>query len=486
VRVANVSGVGALVPAIATALRSETDLGAASEMIRFLGALDRPELDKAVLEAARRLGAGVHAPVADAFARRASAASHIPTLRELGLEEPSWLVFYDLATAGAATSPGPLASAILRERDVAGWRALVRALRKADVPLDAGLAVEAVRSEAADIRTATYWRLAETADRSRPPDAAIVSALAATPEARTERPDDPDAALAFELLRRAQGGVARPQVETINAIAATGTNSHAWEGAAQVLELFDKAERKALAKMVFAREDALDDWHATPRPARRAADTSPYVRIQTPAGFPPAFVPDALAAAHCDPSKFGTILGGEVSYRPDGRPLEVGLVQGGKSKECVEATRILLASSLAPVGVPTADRKTLLLLPDEPRFAQCHEEGARRRALQAQRPDRVGTKGKGGRIQEPKKARDRKPEYPESARLRGVQGVVIMEAEIEPSGCVSQVALLRGVDTSLDVEALRAVSGWGYTPTLLNGEAVPVIMTVTVNFKLSR
>lgn len=37
----------------------------------------------------------------------------------------------------------------------------------------------------------------------------------------------------------------------------------------------------------------------------------------------------------------------------------------------------------------------------------------------------------------------------------------------------------------LDEAALEAVRQWVYTPTLLNGVPVPVMMTVTVNFKLS-
>jgi protein TonB len=36
----------------------------------------------------------------------------------------------------------------------------------------------------------------------------------------------------------------------------------------------------------------------------------------------------------------------------------------------------------------------------------------------------------------------------------------------------------------LDAAALDAVKQWTFTPTLLNGTAVPVIMTVTVNFTL--
>jgi len=365
-----------------------------------------------------------------------------------------------------------------------GWRALLRALRKAQVPLDAGLALEAVRSESAGIRTATYWSLAADADPSRPLDAALAGAIAAAPEARGEGSVEPDAALAFEVLHRAQGGAPRPLLDTLKAIGDMERTSEAWESIAPRPRLFDKAERAAISSMVFGRSDALDGWQEPPPRAAKPADASGYVRVETASAYPPSFAQDALAATRCDVKSFGSILGGEVTYRADGRPREVGLIQAGKSKECAEAMRILLASSLAPVGVSTGERKSLLLVPDRPEFVQCMDEGARRRGSQPRRPDRVGRKG--GRIQEPKKVRDRPPQYPESARLRGVHGVVILEAEIEPSGCVSQIELLRGVDTHLDVEAIRAVAGWGYTPTLLNGEPVPVMMTIIVNFTLSR
>jgi periplasmic protein TonB len=35
----------------------------------------------------------------------------------------------------------------------------------------------------------------------------------------------------------------------------------------------------------------------------------------------------------------------------------------------------------------------------------------------------------------------------------------------------------------LDAAAVEAVRQWRFTPTLLNGEAVPVVMTVTVAFR---
>ena len=49
---------------------------------------------------------------------------------------------------------------------------------------------------------------------------------------------------------------------------------------------------------------------------------------------------------------------------------------------------------------------------------------------------------------------------------------------------MADVKVLRGRPL-LDQAAIEAVRQWVYTPTLLNGVPVPVMMTVTVNFKLS-
>jgi len=90
----------------------------------------------------------------------------------------------------------------------------------------------------------------------------------------------------------------------------------------------------------------------------------------------------------------------------------------------------------------------------------------------------------GGQIKEPKKLKNVAPVYPDIAKQARVQGVVILECTISPQGKVNDVKVLRGIPL-LDQAAIDAVRQWVYTPTLLNGVPVPVIMTVTVNFKLS-
>jgi protein TonB len=90
----------------------------------------------------------------------------------------------------------------------------------------------------------------------------------------------------------------------------------------------------------------------------------------------------------------------------------------------------------------------------------------------------------GGQIKEPKKLKNVNPAYPDIAKQARVQGVVILECTISPQGKVTNVTVLRGIPL-LNESAIEAVKQWVYTPTLLNGVPVPVIMTVTVNFKLS-
>ena len=89
----------------------------------------------------------------------------------------------------------------------------------------------------------------------------------------------------------------------------------------------------------------------------------------------------------------------------------------------------------------------------------------------------------GGNIATPTKVRDVPPVYPPLAIQARVQGVVIIEATIGKDGAVDGARVLRSIPL-LDPAALEAVRQWQFTPTLLNGVPVPVIMTVTVQFSL--
>jgi protein TonB len=81
----------------------------------------------------------------------------------------------------------------------------------------------------------------------------------------------------------------------------------------------------------------------------------------------------------------------------------------------------------------------------------------------------------------PRKLKDVRPEYPAIAKQARVSGIVIAEITIDAEGRVSDARVIRSIPL-LDQAALDAVRQWEFTPTLLNGAPVPIIMTVTVNF----
>jgi protein TonB len=89
----------------------------------------------------------------------------------------------------------------------------------------------------------------------------------------------------------------------------------------------------------------------------------------------------------------------------------------------------------------------------------------------------------GGAVLPPERTAYTAPNYPALAKSARIEGTVILEATIDEHGIVRDVRVLRSIPL-LDRAAIDAVSQWRYTPTRLNGRAVPVILTVMVSFTL--
>jgi TonB family protein len=117
------------------------------------------------------------------------------------------------------------------------------------------------------------------------------------------------------------------------------------------------------------------------------------------------------------------------------------------------------------------------------------EESAVREALailQAAHPQPPAPGGPvrlGGDIRPPRRIQYVAPEYSKAARDAGIQGTVVIEATIDRDGTVVDAHVMRGV-LELNDAALAAVRQWTYTPTLLGGVPVEVLMTVTVAFSV--
>lgn len=88
----------------------------------------------------------------------------------------------------------------------------------------------------------------------------------------------------------------------------------------------------------------------------------------------------------------------------------------------------------------------------------------------------------GGTIRTPAKLHNVEPVLPETAAKAGIFGMVILDIIIGTDGSVTDAKVLRSIPL-LDRAALDAVKQWRYAVTQLNGQPVPVIMTVTVDFR---
>lgn len=75
--------------------------------------------------------------------------------------------------------------------------------------------------------------------------------------------------------------------------------------------------------------------------------------------------------------------------------------------------------------------------------------------------------------------------YPVIAAENGIQGRVIVQFVVSKTGSISDVRVVRGVDPSLDKEAVRVVSNMpNWTPGRQNGTTVNVRFTLPVTFRL--
>jgi periplasmic protein TonB len=76
------------------------------------------------------------------------------------------------------------------------------------------------------------------------------------------------------------------------------------------------------------------------------------------------------------------------------------------------------------------------------------------------------------------------PQYPQIARMVGVQGAVELRAIVSKTGIIENLTIIGG-PPMLVAAAVDAVKQWRYRPYMLNGEPIEVETEITVNFTLA-
>jgi protein TonB len=90
----------------------------------------------------------------------------------------------------------------------------------------------------------------------------------------------------------------------------------------------------------------------------------------------------------------------------------------------------------------------------------------------------------GGGVSAPKALYAPDPEYSEEARKAKYQGTVVLWLVVDASGRPQQIRIQRALGMGLDEKAIEAVKLWKFDPARKDGQAVPVMINVEVNFRL--
>jgi TonB family protein len=92
----------------------------------------------------------------------------------------------------------------------------------------------------------------------------------------------------------------------------------------------------------------------------------------------------------------------------------------------------------------------------------------------------------GNGVTQPRLIREVKPQYTSNAMRAKVQGSVLLECIVRPDGSVSDVQVIRSLDSTfgLDQEAIKAASQWRFVPGTRLGQPVSVLITIELTFTL--
>jgi TonB family protein len=76
------------------------------------------------------------------------------------------------------------------------------------------------------------------------------------------------------------------------------------------------------------------------------------------------------------------------------------------------------------------------------------------------------------------------PEYSQEARLAGLEGAVMLTGTITEQGIPRDMRVTGSLGFGLDEKALAAIQHWRFSPGTRQGQPVPVVMTIPVDFRL--
>jgi TonB family protein len=460
-------------------LEREQDVTAAVEQVRALLYLRGVEILPQARAAATRLGTPVRSTIDEWLARNQPEqfAASIPDLLR-DYPDADSRIFASLAALAVRQTPAVRDRVTRSFTEVASgpdWREFLVGL---GTDIDPPVISKGLTATLPAVREATIWFVVTYGTQIRTmPSPDVKSAIDSIAVPATS--DDTEwAAFGRELLGRRSG---KSHIADGSATIARHALTHSDDARtlATAPEL-TTAEHSALRSVIPKLAPWVPVKNKTPtvKPVDEMAKDKP--RIRTFPSIAPGAFSSLLATVGCTlPSDSGAFGAAQVWFKADGRPIRIAMDSTTLTANCAPVIDYLARLTVAPPDLPVrADVPQWLFISMDRDVVRCMDERSQA-SSSAERTQRVG-----GKIKVPRKTKDVRPVYPQLMQRARIAGVVIIQATITATGCIASAEVLRSIVLPIDIEALKAVSGWRFTPTELDGIPVPVVMTVTVNFTL--
>ena len=94
--------------------------------------------------------------------------------------------------------------------------------------------------------------------------------------------------------------------------------------------------------------------------------------------------------------------------------------------------------------------------------------------------------GPGNGVTMPRVVHEEKPRYTMEAMRARIEGAVILQCVVQPSGVCARLRVLRSLDSrlGLDEQALQAAAAWRFSPGTRLGKPVAVLVTIQLGFAI--
>jgi protein TonB len=196
----------------------------------------------------------------------------------------------------------------------------------------------------------------------------------------------------------------------------------------------------------------------------------------------PAHADSATAAAKPDRSNANVPLNAVPASATDGEAAPPEVVPAEEKKPILGEVHL---ESPKPSPKRTAANSAEPDLSEEPSEGDGNALGAALGVSGKQPAAPAAQLSVGGEVKPARLISSAPPEYPAIAKAQHVSGGVAIDALIDANGRVTKMKVLSG-PTLLERAAMDALRQWKYEPATLDGKAVPMHVTVTIQFRLQR